>query len=74
MGCARVSVFEKMIAHILLRSLLVRSQLASAYVFAIALSLHSFFEGLGIGAESQMVGFVTLMVAMIMHKVVEALA
>jgi len=44
-----------------------------AYVFVIALSMHSLFEGLGLGAESEG-GLVSIILAVASHKALEAFA
>jgi zinc transporter ZupT len=46
----------------------------TAYLFLIALSVHSFFDGLGIGAEDSPSGFYGLMVAVLSHKVLDGFA
>jgi len=44
-----------------------------AYVFVIALSMHSLFEGLGLGAESEG-GLTSIILAVVSHKSLEAFA
>ncbi|KJE94254.1 solute carrier family 39 [Capsaspora owczarzaki ATCC 30864] len=43
-----------------------------AYLFTIALSVHSLFEGLGMGAETTESGLLSLIVAVVAHKAIEA--
>jgi len=45
-----------------------------AYVFVIALSMHSLFEGLGLGAESTEGGLASIILAVVSHKALEAFA
>jgi solute carrier family 39 (zinc transporter), member 1/2/3 len=46
----------------------------AAMVFLVALSLHSIFEGLGLGAENDAKGVYTTIVAVASHKALEAFA
>jgi len=45
-----------------------------AYVFLVALSIHSIFEGLGLGAENTEAGLWSVIVAVVSHKTLEAFA
>eukprot|EP01112_Ceratiomyxa_fruticulosa_P022201 TRINITY_DN8063_c0_g1_i2.p1 TRINITY_DN8063_c0_g1~~TRINITY_DN8063_c0_g1_i2.p1 ORF type:complete len:275 (-),score=46.03 TRINITY_DN8063_c0_g1_i2:55-879(-) len=47
---------------------------AQAYIFFIALSIHSLFDGLGLGAETTEEAFFGLMVAVIGHKILDGFA
>jgi len=45
-----------------------------AWIFFVALSLHSIFDGLGIGAETNLKGFYSLLVAVLGHKLLDGFA
>lgn len=45
-----------------------------AIIFTVALSLHSLFEGLGMGAESSKSALTGILIAVVIHKVLEAIA
>jgi len=45
-----------------------------AYVFLLALSIHSIFEGLGLGAQHTDDGLVSVIIAVVSHKCLEAFA
>ncbi|PRP79584.1 anti-oxidant AhpCTSA family protein [Planoprotostelium fungivorum] len=51
-----------------------RAKLAQAYIFLCAISLHSLFEGMGLGAESQISAVFGMLLAVFSHKWLEAFA
>jgi len=51
-----------------------KKQVANAYLFFIALSLHSIFDGLSIGAEQEISGFYSLLIAVLGHKFFDGFA
>jgi len=51
-----------------------RAKVIQAYIFLFAISLHSLFEGLGMGAEQDMEAVVGILLAVISHKLLEAFA
>jgi len=51
-----------------------RKQIAQAYLFFAALSLHSVFDGLSVGSEQNVSGFYSLLVAVMSHKMFDGFA
>eukprot|EP01114_Cavostelium_apophysatum_P018658 TRINITY_DN582_c0_g1_i1.p1 TRINITY_DN582_c0_g1~~TRINITY_DN582_c0_g1_i1.p1 ORF type:complete len:395 (+),score=103.71 TRINITY_DN582_c0_g1_i1:113-1297(+) len=51
-----------------------REKVLRAWVFFVALSLHSIFDGLSIGAEAHIDGFYGLLVAVLAHKLLDGFA
>eukprot|EP01133_Synstelium_polycarpum_P004302 gene4302-5025_t len=47
---------------------------SQAWIFLIALSVHSIFDGLGLGAETNRSGFYGLLVAVLAHKMLDGFA
>eukprot|EP01012_Entosiphon_sulcatum_P004828 TRINITY_DN11_c0_g1_i1.p1 TRINITY_DN11_c0_g1~~TRINITY_DN11_c0_g1_i1.p1 ORF type:complete len:350 (-),score=48.48 TRINITY_DN11_c0_g1_i1:173-1222(-) len=45
-----------------------------AYLFFIALSIHSIFDGLSVGAEQELHGFYALLIALVCHKALDGFA
>eukprot|EP01012_Entosiphon_sulcatum_P004829 TRINITY_DN11_c0_g1_i2.p1 TRINITY_DN11_c0_g1~~TRINITY_DN11_c0_g1_i2.p1 ORF type:complete len:347 (-),score=46.45 TRINITY_DN11_c0_g1_i2:172-1212(-) len=45
-----------------------------AYLFFIALSIHSIFDGLSVGAEQDLHGFYALLIALVTHKALDGFA
>eukprot|EP01116_Phalansterium_solitarium_P001852 TRINITY_DN11676_c0_g1_i1.p1 TRINITY_DN11676_c0_g1~~TRINITY_DN11676_c0_g1_i1.p1 ORF type:complete len:388 (+),score=53.17 TRINITY_DN11676_c0_g1_i1:170-1165(+) len=51
-----------------------RANMMQAWIFFVALSIHSVFDGLGVGAETNFSGFYALMVAVLSHKCLDGFA
>lgn len=51
-----------------------KSAVAKAWVFLLAISVHSFLEGLGMGAEDNEDAFLSVLFAVLAHKCLEAFA
>jgi len=51
-----------------------KENIITALVFVVALSIHSIFEGLGLGSESDQHGLTALILAIVAHKLLEAFA
>eukprot|EP01117_Protostelium_nocturnum_P015442 TRINITY_DN5994_c0_g1_i1.p1 TRINITY_DN5994_c0_g1~~TRINITY_DN5994_c0_g1_i1.p1 ORF type:complete len:400 (+),score=91.75 TRINITY_DN5994_c0_g1_i1:151-1350(+) len=51
-----------------------RARLLQAYIFLLAVSFHSIFEGLGMGSEGTEEGIVSVLIAVVSHKWLEAFA
>eukprot|EP01121_Diplochlamys_sp_Union-15-3_P021451 TRINITY_DN8698_c0_g1_i2.p1 TRINITY_DN8698_c0_g1~~TRINITY_DN8698_c0_g1_i2.p1 ORF type:complete len:345 (+),score=39.44 TRINITY_DN8698_c0_g1_i2:62-1096(+) len=49
-------------------------RISQAYIFLIALSVHSVFDGLGIGAEQTVSGFYGLLITVVAHKLLDGFA
>eukprot|EP00475_Leptophrys_vorax_P000723 TRINITY_DN10401_c0_g1_i1.p1 TRINITY_DN10401_c0_g1~~TRINITY_DN10401_c0_g1_i1.p1 ORF type:complete len:392 (+),score=96.23 TRINITY_DN10401_c0_g1_i1:128-1303(+) len=49
-------------------------RLGTAYIFLVALSVHSIFDGLAVGAENSSQGFFGLMIAVVIHKLLDGFA
>jgi zinc transporter ZupT len=49
-------------------------KLGTAYIFLIALSVHSIFDGLAVGSETDPNGFFGLMIAVVIHKLLDGFA
>jgi zinc transporter ZupT len=49
-------------------------RLGTAYIFLAALSVHSVFDGLAVGSETETQGFVGLMIAVSIHKLLDGFA
>jgi len=50
------------------------SKMYHAYIFFIALSIHSLMEGMGLGAQQTETGFLSIFIAIASHKLLEAFA
>lgn len=48
--------------------------LRTAYIFLIALSIHSIFDGLAVGSEDTIEGFYGLLIAVVIHKLLDGFA
>jgi len=51
-----------------------KESIVTALVFVVALSIHSVFEGLGLGSENDQHGLTALILAIVAHKLLEAFA
>jgi zinc transporter ZupT len=51
-----------------------KQQVAQAWIFFVALSVHSIFDGLSVGSESSLSGFYALLVAVASHKLLDGFA
>jgi len=51
-----------------------KENIITALVFVVALSIHSIFEGLGLGSENDQHGLTALILAIVAHKLLEAFA
>jgi len=51
-----------------------KTKTTQACIFMVALSIHSIFEGLGLGAESDEKGLLSVLIAVVSHKLLEAFA
>jgi len=51
-----------------------KESIVTALVFVVALSIHSVFEGLGLGSEGDQHGLTALILAIVAHKLLEAFA
>lgn len=51
-----------------------REAVSRAYIFVAALSVHSFFDGLGLGGEDNLSGFESVLVAVLSHKLLDGFA
>jgi len=51
-----------------------KESIVTALVFVVALSIHSVFEGLGLGSEQDQHGLTALILAIVAHKLLEAFA
>eukprot|EP00475_Leptophrys_vorax_P013233 TRINITY_DN1958_c0_g1_i1.p1 TRINITY_DN1958_c0_g1~~TRINITY_DN1958_c0_g1_i1.p1 ORF type:complete len:369 (-),score=101.40 TRINITY_DN1958_c0_g1_i1:59-1165(-) len=49
-------------------------RLGTAYIFLAAMSVHSIFDGLAVGSENSSNGFLGLMVAIVIHKMLDGFA
>jgi zinc transporter 1/2/3 len=49
-------------------------RLGTAYIFLLALSVHSIFDGLAVGSENSSDGFFGLMIAVVIHKLLDGFA
>eukprot|EP01012_Entosiphon_sulcatum_P011982 TRINITY_DN17457_c0_g1_i1.p1 TRINITY_DN17457_c0_g1~~TRINITY_DN17457_c0_g1_i1.p1 ORF type:complete len:384 (+),score=54.14 TRINITY_DN17457_c0_g1_i1:27-1154(+) len=51
-----------------------QKHILEAYLFFVALSIHSIFDGLSVGAEQELSGFYALMIALVTHKLLDGFA